>query len=176
MKKYPKAYPENLNFKQQFKALCNTEWSYDCIILIETQQKNFLNFWLLLKVAWKLPQSKQTSQVSFQSSLPSPQTKFRCHLFHREHTTLYTATGARLSQAWELWMLQSCLLVPGHPVRPLGEGPLQELQFLPAAGWGPWGSDHPWPRARAAGGPKPWITKGWIQPQLKDGQGTHGIK
>lgn len=83
-------------------------------------EKIFFKIWLCIKVDWKLPHSKQISQVSFQSSSPSPQTKFRCHLFHGECKTLNTATGAQFSQAWGLWMLQSCLPAPTAPALPVG--------------------------------------------------------
>lgn len=135
MKKYPKAHPENLLFKQWVKALGNTEWSYDCTIFIETE-KIFLKIWLCIKLAWKLPHSKQVSQVSFQSSSPTPQTKFRCHLFHGECKTLHTATGARLSQAWGPWMLQSCLPAPTAPAFPV-ETPAPFGRWLGALGQEP---------------------------------------
>lgn len=55
-----------------------------------------------------------------------------------------------------------------------------ELPPDPSVSWGSsssfcclWGL---WAGSRAAGGPSPWITKGWAQPQLEDGQGTRGIK
>lgn len=83
-------------------------------------EKIFFKIWLCIKVDWKLPHSKQISQVSFQSSSPSPQTKFRCHLFHGECKTLNTATGVQFSQAWGLWMLQSCLPAPTAPALPVG--------------------------------------------------------
>lgn len=102
---------------QSFKQYRMKLWLY---YFHRNTGKIFFKIWLCVKAAWKLPHSKQVSQVSFQSSSPSPQTKFRCHVFHRECKTLYTATGAQLGQAWGLRMLQSCLPAPTAWALPVG--------------------------------------------------------
>lgn len=90
----------------------------------------------------------------------SPQTKLRCHLFHGEYKTLYTATGTGLSQAWELRVLQSCLPAPQQ------QCPLGELQLLRAGGTGV-GTTHSqepeMQQVRGQGSPKPASAGGWTR-------------